>query len=114
MSTDDRVPAHWRRASRDLGFTVVADHPVTLGDGQSLTANLYLPQFGAPRGMLVVYRFDDIEDHVTRLGDDGFGFSTLEPPSDDEPYDRESFEDMLRDWGWSADPATRPAWLDAP
>ena len=87
----------WIEISEALGLTIQLSFKVELSDG-SVTVPVLLEGFGANKGMLLVTDFDlihHVEDELVNLG---YGYSCL----DDvrwEPIDRESIEEMLRDWG---------------
>lgn len=100
------MTAVWRQAAQDLGFEFIA--PFTLPDGGQTLAYLGLvPQFGSPKGMLVIVGLH--ADRHTRIAQQhGYGYSCF--PEHSEPYDREGFIDVLNDWGWSGSPDTAPSW----
>ena len=106
MSAHDHMTAVWRQAALDLGFEFIA--PFTLPDGERTLSYLGLvPQFGSPKGMLVIVGLD-YDDHVRVAQQHGYGYSCFSEHS--EPYDRESVIDVLNDWGWSGLPEKAPSW----
>jgi hypothetical protein len=95
----------WQHASEDLNFRFVS--PFVLRDGDSERECFgFLPDFGSTRGLVV------LTDHASTLWQlaqaQGVGFSCL--TSSDAPYDRDSFIDMLNDWGWHGPSGQAPAW----
>ncbi len=106
MNALDQMTAVWRQAAQDLGFEFIA--PFTLSDGDRTLGYLGLvPQFGSPKGMVVIVGLH-YDDHVRIAEQHGYGYSCLSESS--EPYDRESFIDVLNDWGWSDSEGTAPSW----
>ena len=62
MNALDHMTAVWRQAAQDLGFEFIA--PFTLSDGDQTLSYLGLvPQFGSPKGMLVIVDLQ-YDDHV--------------------------------------------------
>ncbi len=106
MNALDHMTAVWRQAAQDLGFEFIA--PFTLPDGGRTLSYLGLvPQFGSPKGMLVIVGLH-YDDHVRVAQQYRYGYSCFSEHS--EPYDREGFIDVLNDWGWSGSPDTAPSW----
>jgi hypothetical protein len=64
--------------------------------------------------MLIVTDYPELRAHAEEIVAAGFGYSTLLEPSADERYDRESFVEMLQDWGWAGPEHLRPSWCLAP
>lgn len=87
-------------AARDLGFQFIPGF--TLQDGaDTLTYLGLVREYGSDRGMLVVTE-RDYERHVRLADKHGYGYSCMSEHL--EPYDRDSFVDVLNDWGWTGDP----------
>ncbi|MCK9460447.1 MAG: hypothetical protein M0R80_12480 [Proteobacteria bacterium] len=107
---EDHLLEEWRAAARDLGLEIVAPYRCVLPSGAQLNARLLLKHFGYTRGMIVVTDYSVIADIWKEVGDAGYGFSTLSEPEESVEYDRDSFIDMLRDWGWSGLESQRPKW----
>ena len=100
----------WQVAASDLGFVV--DGPVTIEvGGTRMSVPVFVEGFGAVRGMLIVTSYSDVKPHIEALAHAGFGYSVMSEPRQNETYDRESFIEMLSDWGWSGSPQERPAWV---
>src|SRR4051812_40873333 len=60
MQRDDPVARAWSRAGDDLGIVVVAPAVVTVG-ATTVHACALVPQFGAPKGMVV---FHEVAAHT--------------------------------------------------
>ena len=87
----------WIEISESLGLSIQLSYEIELGD-RRLTVPVLLEGFGANKGMLLVTDYDLIRDVAEELVNLGYGFSCLSEPWS-EPIDRESVEEMLRDWG---------------
>jgi len=99
----------WMQAAHELGFTLIAPYQVQDSAGATITYAALLPEFGSEHGMLIIVDSDyTAAMHLAQ--EQHFGFSVL---SDEPTYDRDSFVDMLCDWGWTSD-QPRPAWYVEP
>jgi hypothetical protein len=97
---------HWRELGSRLGIEVIAPCELEL-DGRRVGFTALLPQFGAPRGMVVDADYDVIEPHRSSLLAAGYGYSCCElrdNAGEDPPIE------MLADWGWSGE-SPKPNWL---
>ena len=103
----------WEIACEDLGFEMTAPYEVDVGDAKKLNIPIFLKDFGGKSGMLIVTQFDEIEPHRAQLFKLGYGYSTVSQSKRPaaESYDRETFIEMLSDWGWSGDPSKKPGWI---
>jgi hypothetical protein len=102
----------WEMVRDDLGIEIVAPYVVDLGDGKKLSVPILVKHFGHKQGMLVVSDFQDLKPYENQVWAMGYGMSVLEEPT--EPYDREVMIELLSDWGWTGDPARKPAWVRDP
>jgi hypothetical protein len=93
----------WLRAADDLGLEVMV--PYQLEGGFQFVA--LVRHFGSPKGMLILASWD--EGYAAAAERSGFGYSCMDSPFY-ETYDRQLFVDVLTDWTWMGDPATRPTW----
>lgn len=96
----------WSDLGAPLGIQVIAPFYVELDGFQGQFAAL-LPQFGAPRGMIVDGRDDAIWPHRAAILAAGYGFSCVdltEARVTDPPLE------MLTDWGWTSE-EPKPEWL---
>ena len=99
----------WQQAADELGFTLLSPYELRAATGATVTYATLLPEFGSEHGMLVIIARDYTE--ATRVArEQGFGYSVL---SDDSAYDRDSFVEMLCDWGWTSKQPP-PAWYAEP
>lgn len=101
----------WHGLAARFGLSVVTPFDVKLGD-ETIRVPVLLRDFGARYGMLLVTSFDEIAAYADRITQNGYGFSCLSEPSENESNDDEytSFIDILTDWGWSGE-GEPPAWL---
>jgi hypothetical protein len=106
-----KVLTVWQQASNDLGLGIVAPFDLRLPSGTQINALFLLKKFGARNGMLIVSNFDEVSQYIDEITQAGYGFSVFEERYADETYVRDEFVEVLRDWGWSAPPDLRPAWL---
>ena len=111
MSTFNRLRAHFRRASADLDIEIREDHEVQLTSGYRLVVPIFVPWFGGEKGTVVVPEYGEIEGGADELVNEGYGYSVLDEPREDEGYTREVFIDILSDWGWSGSSSARPQWV---
>jgi hypothetical protein len=99
----------WLQAAEDLEFEFTTPFRVNLLRRQVSAFGL-LPEFGAERGMVVLLEYEKAE--CDALLESGYGFSCFSLTN--EPYDRDSFVEILRDWGWSSSASLPPAWYLRP
>jgi hypothetical protein len=100
----------WQDAAADLGFVVRG--PVGIDfKGGTLDVPVVVEGFGAGRGMVIVTSYSGVKRHTDALLEAGFGYSVMSQPRPNEAYDRESYIEMLSDWGWSGVPEDRPSWI---
>lgn len=105
MSASQAMLRNWRRAAEDLGFKFIS--PFVLRDGEDVFECFgHVAEFGSPRGMVLMLEYD--ERLCRAAQEQGFGFSCF--PEADEPYDRDTFVDILNDWGWSGPAGQSPWW----
>jgi hypothetical protein len=98
----------WLQAADDFGFEFVTPFIAHVA-GDRVESFGLLPEFGAEQGMVVLLECDQAK--CDALVESGYGYSC--PSLSDEPYDRESFIELLSDWGWSLRTRPAPAWLQA-
>src|SRR5678815_5778378 len=96
----------WRHAASDLCVEFISPFGVDTGVGR-IEYFGYLPKFGSPRGMVVVVG-PYTPAHLEAAKDRGFGYACLS--EDAAPYDRDSFIEMLSDWGWTGRKEESPSW----
>ena len=107
---EDGLIATWREAARDLGLRVEVPFALVLPSGATVVARLLLRDFGATNGMLIVTDYSAVQPYAQAVIAAGFGYSTLPDPRPGEKYERQSFVEMLLDWGWSGAEHDRPHW----
>ncbi|MDM8563067.1 hypothetical protein QUF54_06920 [Candidatus Marithioploca araucensis] len=101
----------WKIASKDLEFQILAPFSLTLPSGIQITAKLLVRNFGADNGTLIVGKYSEVRLYIDELTGEGYGFSVLEEPDEEEQYSRESFIDLLREWEWAGTEVQKPEWL---
>jgi len=101
------------RAAEELGLTIERDYEVQLPEQAVLRATARVLHLGGPMGMLVFERYDDVKPLADRLVEAGFGYTILDEPRADEPFNLESYMEMTTDWGWSGPIDSKPTWLDS-
>jgi hypothetical protein len=100
----------WLDASQDLAIRVVHPFTFTTKAGKTATTQgVYLPDFGAPAGALLLCRFDP--DEIEALADDTDYFQSGLSPYHYEPYRRERYIETLNDWGWFGAESEIPPWF---
>jgi hypothetical protein len=104
----DLLGDYWRQAGEALGFIVEAPYVVRLPEGQCIEFSCHLPEFGAPRGMLLSHSYAEFSAHAKALAASGYGYSVLSFPG--ETVDLASVIEVLQDWGWTASKPA-PGWL---
>ena len=106
MTAREHTTKVWQEAARELGFTFVPGF--TLHDGTDTFTYLGLVEgFGSSRGMLVITE-QDYDPHVRAAEKQGYGYSCMSEHT--EPYDRQTFVEVLNDWGWTGSQEHQPPW----
>jgi hypothetical protein len=101
-----------QRACQDLGVSIVVPFLLTVREGIRINAQALLPQFGGPKGMIVVNHYDDLCGIAAELPRMGYGYSVLDEPLPSEDYDLESYVEMFSDWGWGNVNERKPDWMN--
>ncbi len=94
----------WLEAGRDLGFRVTAPFVLQIGE-QSLLFDALVHDFGADHGMLLMETWGAAKAEAAFA--QGYGYSCINSGT----YERKSTIEVLRDWTWSRDEDSKPAWL---
>ncbi len=106
-----RLQTDLQRAARELGLRVVAPYDFDLRPRLQIHAAALLPELGAPKGMIIFDRHEDLAGMSAELLEAGFGYSVLSDPAPSESYDLNSFIEMFSDWCWAGIDDTRPDWM---
>jgi hypothetical protein len=101
-----KVLAAWREAAADLGFQFTSPYTATAKDGQKFEALGLVHEFGGRIGTLI--SAEPSADLYPDVGE-GYGVSYLSCRGYAR-YDRESWIEMLDDWGFWGEPTRAPAW----
>ncbi len=101
-----KVVAAWHEAAADLGFRFTSPYIATAKDGQKFDALGLVHEFVGRIGTLIS---TDPEADVYPPAADGYGVSYL-VWNGYAKYDRESWIEMLDDWGFCGEPSHAPLW----
>lgn len=96
----------------ELAVRVQMGFSVQLKSGEDLRAYAHIPSFGAPNGMLVFLRYEDIAPYRDEVLQSGYGFSVLEEPNSNVKLDLAVEKKMFADWCWTGDPCSTPTWME--
>jgi hypothetical protein len=102
----------WKRAGNDLGIRVETPFELTLKDGSRLKFEVLVKDFGDKLGMLITTDHKKLDVARNELEALGYGYSTMSDYSQEDIYSVDNFKYVLKDWGWSGDPADTPTWLN--
>src|SRR5438552_296623 len=97
----------WLEAASDLGIRVVAPFLLTTASGETVWCEAHVLDFGGPNGIFIGNT--DSKQLLVLQGCDGYAFSHLGHSY--RSYSRESFIDMLNDWGWFGETGKEPTWF---
>jgi hypothetical protein len=100
---DEKLMEHWREVGRQLGVRVIAPYTVEAG-GQKIECEAYLPDFGSPRGAVVISRRTERRERAALRRVPDLWYSM--PPK--RGFARAS--DELEDLGWFGPAGQAPSW----
>ena len=106
-----RLQQFLTQAGRDLDTTVIVPFEFGVDSERRVVAAAWLPDLGAPKGMVIATSWNDIQSITPQLTDQGYGYSVLTEPSTDEIYDVNAFKALFSDWGWASHERTKPLWM---
>lgn len=106
MSVDNEMSLAWQMAALRLSVRVLAPHELQLPDGDAVTVEAFLPDFGGPSGATVV----TIEDEPRARLAAATGAFVSRVSSDYRSFDEQLFRETLDDWGWHATASFAPPW----
>jgi hypothetical protein len=110
MNTN-RLVEMWQSAAKDLNLEIITPFILRLSSGIKIEAEFLVKNFGASKGMIVFKKYDQVATCVDEIVNEGYGFSVLDEPGENEQYVRDYFIEILNDWGWSGDKSMKPSWL---
>lgn len=84
-----------------LGLAVESDFVWIAHDGIEVRPMLRIPAIGSKNGMLIFSTHGDIETYEDELVKEGYGYTVIGEPGEQEEFDIQSYEEMFADWGWS-------------
>ena len=101
----------WNDAARHLDIRLVAPFQAT----EAIVCLAYLSDFGGPKGMILdVLRLPEMSVDralVAFAEKQGFFWSFVHPETYSR-FDRATFIEALKDWGYFGSPEGCPAWLE--
>ena len=101
---------NWQDLARIFDLDIELNFPIQT-ENSLFIAPVLLRNFGAELGMILVTDFQSIKSISDELQNQGYGFSTLSEPLENEEFDKNSTMEMLYDWGWSGS-GKPPGWYD--
>jgi hypothetical protein len=105
MNNSSTTLRNWEQASRELEFEFVSPFELRLPNG-FISCFGAVTQFGGKRGLIIMLNYD--EGLAIAAQEIGYGYSCLS--DSDEPYDVDSFIEVLNDWGWTCETKAPPKW----
>ncbi|MCB2100092.1 MAG: hypothetical protein KDE22_04435 [Rhodobacterales bacterium] len=106
--TDSSFIDTWNAAAADLGLQITFGFEIKVGTKVVLRPDVFLKDFGHTLGMLVFRRPAGLAGQGEALVQLGYGYSVVDFGG---TYRRDSFINMLSDWGWTGNEAERPDWI---
>jgi hypothetical protein len=106
----------WIALGRALGFRTIAPADVEFAPGRWIRADVHLPDFGGPRGMLLFESGEIFRGLGNEIYEAGYGLSVLRDPRSFRIVEDDASVTIavLQDWGWAGDATKRPRWLGTP
>ncbi|MCG6168924.1 hypothetical protein [Leptospira sanjuanensis] len=102
----------WQSAAIKLKLEIEVPSSFSLPSGDKIDVAFIVKNFGAPKGMLIVTDYDSISEFTKQILEAGYGFSTLDEPSENQEYSDDGLKELLNDWGWSGPANLKPKWLN--
>lgn len=96
----------WIEASKDLGVKIKTPFRLQLDRDNFIECILLVEDFGSNLGTMVFVESDWLGNK--QIESSGYGISTLSDSY--QKYERDSFIDMLNDWGYFGDESKKPEW----
>lgn len=110
MEDNEILAKEWMKAAKDLGFSFVSPFKIKHNEEMISFAGL-VENFGSEKGMLIFCSKSwRVQAHANAAESQGYGFSCLSVPNDNELYDKQTFIDVLNDWGWCNKGEPPPPW----
>jgi hypothetical protein len=82
-----------------------------MNDNETIQFAGLVENFGSEKGMLIFCSKSWEVQPYTKAGESqGFGYSCLSVPDDNELYDKQTFIEVLNDWGWCKNEVPPPTW----
>lgn len=103
---ESKVVAAWQEAAADLGFRFTSPYVATSTGGLQFEALGLVHEFGGHIGTLI--SAEPEADLYPPVGD-GYGVSYLAWDGYSR-HDRDSWIEMLADWGFWGEPSRTPSW----
>ena len=99
------------RACTQLGLRLELDCLLTLDSGRQIKVLAWIPELGAPKGMIIAQSYEKLQNVITELIESGYGYSVLSDPQVGEHFDLTSYIEMFSDWGWPSGTKEKPSWM---
>lgn len=100
----------WGAAIRSLDVEVEGPKSITLESGVTLTADLFVRDFGNLRGTLVLTDASQAERQRADAEAAGFSQVVVDPPASGRALGGFEMAPVLRGWGWNGSEKGRPEW----
>jgi hypothetical protein len=97
---DEQISSAWREAGTDLGIRVVAPFSLVTSGGDSVLYEMFLPDFGGPKG-IIAGSFARDDGNMRKMQ----GYYSSDLADRYRKYDRDLFIDTLNDWRWFGEEA---------
>jgi hypothetical protein len=106
-----RLQSYLAKACGDLGLRVEIPFQVKFTDGSEISAQVLLPQLGAPRGTIIVTNFAELKGKEKELAEMGFSYSVMGEPQSDVDYKAGDCIETFSEWGWGSTEGEKPDWM---
>lgn len=102
------MPMFIERAAAELGLEIITPFDLKIDEDTTIHFDVYLPQLGGIRGMLVAEKYDgELFDRISPE----YGYSCFDLRDETGVYDVESFKETFSDWGWNSQVTKKPDWM---
>lgn len=104
--------AEWtQRNCTALGLICRITENIKISEDKIIYDLCIIENVGGKRGMIIVENYKKIDGHQRKLVELGYGYTVIAgefKPRDDE---KESFIELIVDWGWTGPVDEKPEWL---
>jgi hypothetical protein len=92
---------HIHLACQALGLHATIGFTVQLAGVPDIRSVAMVSGVGDENGMLIFRHWADVEPVADRVASLGYGYSVMDDPGSDEPFNLEAWKDVFLDWGWA-------------